>query len=927
MISLAIGARNFAMGADAGAAGPRHKTVRLADYQPPAWLVDKTDLTFDLREDATRVTARLSFRRNPEGPAAAGPRPDLVLDGRSMRLISASLNGVELAENARETDEETLTVRGANLPADAFDWECVTEINPSANTALEGLYLSRSVYCTQCEAQGFRKITFFPDRPDVMSVYSVRIEADKPSQPILLSNGNPVGAGDLEGGRHFVEWRDPFPKPCYLFALVAGDLTPTGDVFDTASGRRVDLKLFTRPGDEAKAAYALDALKRSMRWDEDVYGLEYDLDLFMIVAVDDFNMGAMENKGLNIFNSRYVLASPDTATDRDYELIESVVAHEYFHNWTGNRITCRDWFQLCLKEGLTVFRDQKFTEDERSAAVARIDGVKALRARQFREDSGPLAHPVRPESYVEINNFYTATVYEKGAEIVRMLHTLLGPDLYREALDLYFERHDGQAATLEQFLACFEAVSGRNLQQFKLWWTQSGTPRVTVEERWDDAAGVLSMTLSQSTPPTPGQPEKAPLVLPLLVGLIDGDGAEIALPGPDGKRAPGGRLCVLDAPKKAWRFEGLKPGAGARPVLSINRGFSAPVIIERKGASAARLAAERAALLAHDSDPFNRWEAGRGLAVETILGVMSDAEGAAEGAARSMSDRCGRLANALAAALRDPSLDPSFKALLFALPGEDELAGEIASAGERKADPDAIHAARTHVRISLAETLRAALTETYHAMATPGAYDPCAEHAGKRALKNVALGLLTQLREDDALELAQSQYSGADNMTDRLPALTALVHVGAPGHEEALAQFYESWRDDSLVLGKWFGVQATTPLEDALDRVRLLTEHPAFEWRNPNKFRALIGAFAMGNTVNFHRKDGAGYRFLTDWLLKLDPVNPQTAAKIAGAFETWRRYDELRRDLICDQLERILGAEGLSKDVTEIVTRILGDGR
>ncbi|MEM9725266.1 MAG: aminopeptidase N [Pseudomonadota bacterium] len=946
-----------------GAAGarpegaPAHQTVRLEDYQPPPWLVERVRLVFQLHETETRVRAQLQFRRNPAGPSATGPRPDLRLDGRALTPRHVALDGAAPSAGALSVDPAGLVIDGAALPGDAFLWECETLLDPSSNTALEGLYLSRGVFCTQCEAQGFRKITYFPDRPDVMAVYSVRVEADEIAQPVLLSNGEPSGAGPLPDGRHFVEWRDPHPKPCYLFALVAGDLSCTTDVFDTASGRRVDLQLFTRPGDEPKAGYALDALKRAMRWDERAYGFGYDLDLFMIVAVDDFNMGAMENKGLNIFNSRYVLASPETATDTDYELIESVVAHEYFHNWTGNRITCRDWFQLCLKEGLTVFRDQQFTEAERSAAVARIDTVRALRARQFREDAGPLAHPVRPNSYKEINNFYTATVYEKGAEIVRMLQTLLGPDLYRRAMDLYVERHDGQAATLEQFVACFEAASGQDLTQFFRWWTTPGTPWLTVEERFFEEEGAFQVTISQrlptaaadaassraassraaSSPPTPSD-AASPMVIPLRIGLLDRSGAEIALPEPDGARAEGGRLFVLDGPRKTWRFEGLQKGAAARPVLSINRGFAAPVAIERKGGDAAQLAADRALLLTHDSDPFNRWEAARSLALDAILRMMhaiaeADTRGFAAMAgeqtapasspAAALDAHAAPLVEALGSALIDPRLDPAFKALLFALPSEDELAGEIAAQGARAADPDAIHAARTQIRLSLASGLRASLLDTYHAMATPGPYRPTAEDAGKRALRNACMGLLAQLREPETTALAASQFDRADNMTDQLPALTALVHTGAPMRGEKLALFYERWRDDALVLGKWFGVQASSPLESALDEVRALTEHSAFEWRNPNKFRALIGAFAMGNTVNFHRKDGAGYRFLADWLIRLDPVNPQTAAKVAGAFETWRRYDELRQGLIRDELRRIHAAEGVSRDMREMLDRML----
>ena len=591
------------------------------------------------------------------------------------------------------------------------------------------------------------------------------------------------------------------------------------------------------------------------------------------------------------------------------------MAHEYFHNWTGNRVTCRDWFQLCLKEGLTVFRDQQFSAEERSEAVIRIDTVKTLRARQFREDAGPLAHPVRPESYIEINNFYTATVYEKGAELVRMLHTIFGAEGYRKALDLYFERHDGQACTVEDFVACFEDALGADLSRFFAWWRQAGTPRVTVDSAYDAGARSLSLTLSQSTPPTPGQDRKAPVVAPIRVGLIGADGRDMAATPADAasaRREGSEFVLTLDDATKSFRFDDVVEP----PVLSVNRGFSAPVILDR-----ALSAGERAFLLANDSDPFNRWEAGRSFALDTLLDAIEDVvAGRAPRAADAFVD-------AMGTALRDEGLDPAFRALLLGLPGEDELAGEwIARApsdGRRAADPDAIHAARIHVRLTLAERLRSDLERLYEQMATPGPYRPTAVDAGKRALKNAALGLLTQLRAPQTLALAERQYDAADNMTDQMPALTALVHVGAEAGEPALARFYENWRNDSLVLGKWFGVQATSPMEDALDRVASLTRHPAFEWKNPNKFRALIGAFAMANPVNFHRLDGAGYRFFADWLIRLDPVNPQTTAKLVGAFESWRRYDERRQSLIRDELARIRGAEGVSKDSAEMIDRLL----
>ena len=865
------------------------RTVRLSDYRPPDWLVDDVSLTFDLHPSATVVRSRIAFRRNParmgEGPA------DLVLDGRGLVLRGAAINGAPVPTQAMTQDGEGLTVAADALPGDSFVWEAETETDPAANTALEGLYMSGGMYCTQCEAEGFRKITFYPDRPDVMAPYSVRIEADRAAAPVLLSNGNRTATGDLPGGRHFAEWHDPFPKPSYLFALVAGELVQYRDSFTTMSGREVALEIHVRPGDLDKCEYAMDSLKRAMRWDEETHGREYDLDLFMIVAVDDFNMGAMENKGLNIFNSKYVLASPATATDRDYELIEGIVAHEYFHNWTGNRITCRDWFQLCLKEGLTVFRDQEFSGDMRGHGVKRIDDVKMLRARQFREDQGPLAHPVRPEEYVEINNFYTATVYEKGAEVIRMLREIVGRDGYRKALDLYFQRHDGQACTIEDFRRCFEDACGTDLTRFARWWGQSGTPRVTARADWQDSR--LTIHLSQSTPPTPDQPTKQPLVIPVAAGVI----------GPDGTEEAPTRLLLLDQAERSFVFEDVPEGS----VPSLLRGFSAPVTLEQE------LDDERRAfLLAHDTDQFNRWEAARGLALRVALALIDQAADVPE-----------LWANALGRALRDESLDPAFRAALLDLPGDDELAREVALRG-RPADPESIFQSGRAMRRALAGALADDLARLYLEMQVAGPYSPDAASAGRRALANRCMALLATRGTPEAFARAEEQFDQADNMSESLPALTTLVHNGAPGAAAALAAFYEQWKHDPLVVQKWLSVQATAPLDDVAGRVEALTEHAGFDWRNPNSFRSLIGAFAMANPRGFHAADGSGYRLVADWLIRLDAVNPQTTARIAGAFETWRRYDSARQKTMRGEMERILRAEGLSKNTREILERILG---
>jgi aminopeptidase N len=843
--------------------------VHLADYRAPSHWVEDVHLTFRLSPTATRVLSRIRFRPNPEAP---GP---FRLDGEGLTLISARVDGRPVTP---EVDARGLTCAVPDAP---FTWDAEVEIAPEGNTALEGLYMSKGMYCTQCEAEGFRKITFYPDRPDVMAPFTVRIESDA---PVMLSNGDPVAQG-----AGWAEWHDPWPKPAYLFALVAGDLVAVSDRFTTASGRAVDLNVWVRPGDEGKCDYALDALKRSMRWDEEVYGREYDLSVFNIVAVDDFNMGAMENKGLNIFNSRYVLASPQTATDRDYEMIEGIIAHEYFHNWTGNRITCRDWFQLCLKEGLTVFRDQQFTGDMRSHAVKRIDDVLMLRARQFREDNGPLAHPVRPESYIEINNFYTATVYEKGAEVIGMLKTLVGDDGYRRALDLYFERHDGDAATIEDWLKVFEDATGRDLSQFALWYSQAGTPRLQVTE--DFADGRFTLTFRQSTPATPGQPEKRAQVIPIAVGLLNPNGDEVV---------PTTILEMTEA-EQSFTFEGL----ASRPVPSILRDFSAPVILERKTTPE-----ERAFLLAHDTDPFNKWEAGRQLAKDVLVDMVTrDAEPG------------GAYLDALERMVRDDTLDPAFRALALRLPGEDDMAQTLHDNGTTP-DPDAIHAARRRLEARVAQALRGVLPGIYEAMNLPGPYTPDAKAAGCRALRQAALTLITRL--DDGATAAR-QVASADNMTEELGALSCLLSVGNGAGGEALSDFYRRWRHDRLVIDKWFSLQIAQAMPDrAVEVARALTEHPDFDWKNPNRFRAVFGALAT-HPAGFHRADGAAYDLMADWLIRLDPVNPQTTARMSTAFETIGRYDADRQDLMRAALTRIANAPGLSRDTGEMVGRILGD--
>jgi aminopeptidase N len=842
--------------------------IRLVDYTPPSHTVERVALTFHLHPTQTRVIARIRF--SPNRPGA-----DLRLDGEGLVLLSAALDGrpVELSPDATG-----LTLPAALLPDGPFDWEAEVQIDPKGNTALEGLYLSGGMFCTQCEAEGFRRITFYPDRPDVMAPFRVRIESDL---PVLLSNGNLVAQG-----QGWAEWDDPHPKPSYLFALVAGDLVATRDSFTTGSGRKVELGIWVRPGDEDKTAFAMDALKRSMLWDEQVYGREYDLDVFNIVAVDDFNMGAMENKGLNIFNSKYILASPQTATDSFYAAIERIVAHEYFHNWTGNRVTCRDWFQLSLKEGLTVYRDQQFMADTRGAAVQRISELETLRGRQYAEDAGPLAHPVRPAEYQEINNFYTATVYEKGAEVVRMLALLVGEPTYRKALDLYFERHDGQACTIEDWLAVFAETSGRDLSQFKLWYEQAGTPRLTVTEDWDGET--LRLSFAQSLPPTPGQPQKAPQVIPVAMGLIGADGTEVAPT----------QVLALDRPQVTLAFKGLT----ARPVPSLLRGGSAPVRLDHDPQPGAL-----AHLLAHDTDPVARWDAGNRLAFDVLTRMV---------AAGTPPDPA--WLGALAPVLGDDGLDPTYRALMLRLPGDDRLAAHLAHQ-DIIPDPDAIRAASQQARKALATRHVDAFRALVAGLAAPGPFSPDAASAGRRALRNAALGYVTLTDDGRA---ARAAFANADNMTDRMGALHALLAINQ-GDEE-LDRFLARFRSDPLVMDGWFSAQAqhATP-ELGVDTVARLAGLPEFDWTNPNRFRALFGGFA-GNHAAFHRADGAGYDLLADWLIRLDARNPQFAARMSTAFESWQRYDPARQALMRTALNRIAQRPGLSRDMTEMTGRMLG---
>jgi len=876
---------------------PPPRTVHLEDYTPPAFLVSTVDLDVDVQDAFTQVRATLRVTRNP---AAAGRGAALVLDGDELDLEWVKVDGRTLERDAYKVDLEHLTLE--NVP-DAFTLETCVRILPAQNTKLMGLYASKDGLFTQCEAEGFRRITYFLDRPDVMARYTNTIHADRERYPNLLSNGNLVGSGDEEGGRHWAKWEDPFPKPSYLFAMVAAKLDRLEDDYVTMSGRRVKLGIYVEPGKLDQCDFAMQALKKSMKWDEEVFGLELDLDHYMIVAVGDFNMGAMENKGLNIFNTKYVLARADVATDTDFMLIDRVVAHEYFHNWTGNRVTCRDWFQLSLKEGLTVFRDQEFGADTYSRPVQRIQEVRQLRAAQFPEDAGPMAHPVRPQSYMEISNFYTPTVYEKGAEVVRMIHTLIGAQAFRKGMDLYFQRHDGQAVTTDDFVQAMQDAGGVDLALFRRWYDQAGTPRLQARGAWDAAAQAFTLSLTQSTPPTPGQPDKQPLHVPVVLGLLDESGREIPL-RLDGEARAGGTSRTFSLTDRAMtlRFLDVK----SRPVPSLLRGFSAPVVLDSDLSDA-----DLAHLMAHDTDAFNRWEAGQRLALNILTrGVARHAPGTQLEVPRAFLDAFARI-------LADAARDPAFTAEVLSLPSE-------AYVGEQTevVDPDAIHEVRLQLRRQVAAALRGDLLATYQAYSIAAPYSPDAASAGQRALKNACLSYLMELDDEPVRALCLRQFDGADNMTDAIAALIAIANADWSERKPALERFYAKWKREPLVVDKWLAVQASSRLPGTLAEVKRLTQHQAFDLKNPNKVYALIRTFCA-NQRHFHAADGSGYAFAADEVLALDPLNPQIAARLARSFDRWRKFDNGRQDHARAQLMRIRQTDGLSKDTLEVVGKAL----
>ena len=870
--------------------------VLLQDYRPPAYLTPTIELDFVLEPEATLVTSRQRFERNPHGFG------DLVLRGEDQELLSIKADGVPLATSRYRIEADRLTL--VDTP-ERFTLEITSRISPKANTSLMGLYLSNGVFCTQCEPEGFRRIAWSQDRPDVMSVYRVRIEADEGAYPALLSNGNLLETGQLPGGRHWAQWEDPFPKPSYLFALVAGNLACLADEFVTRSGRTVQLRIYSEHANIDQCHHAMASLKKSMKWDEDRYGLEYDLDLFQIVAVSDFNFGAMENKGLNIFNTSATLARADTSTDFDFVNVERIIAHEYFHNWTGDRVTCRDWFQLTLKEGLTVFRDQQFTGDMHSEPVKRIGDVAFIRDAQFAEDAGPLSHPIRPDRYIEINNFYTGTVYQKGAEVIRMLHTLIGEDAFQTGMRLYFERFDGQAVTCEDFVACMAEASGRDLGQFMRWYAQAGTPELTVKREYDPARQALTLEVSQTTPATPGQAEKLPFHIPLRMGLVGAGGAAQALQL-EGENEPKGTDRVLELREQTQRFTFL--GLETEPVPSLLRAFSAPVKLD-----AGYSDDDLAVLMAHDEDPFTRWDAGQRLACNVLLGlVRGHAEGRAAGAIDS------RLVAAFAGNLDRAHQDPALTARALSLPGSGYLGQQMAVI-----DVEGIRHAIDHVRDGLGNSLRDRWIETYRAHVDRGPFSIDTDAMARRALKNLALAYPTHAGDAEAAELVRAQFASADNMTDSLSALRLIAETGMPDRDAALDEFYRRWQQEPLVVNKWFSLQAGIEDEVAVERVEGLMTHPAFNWSNPNRVRALLGAFAMTNLTGFNRRDGAGYRLLADKVLELDRSNPQLAARLLGVLGRWRRFDELRQSLMRAELERVVATPDLSRDTFEIASKSL----
>lgn len=885
------------------------RAVRLEDYQVPTYLIDQTALHVDINENETVVTATLQVRRNPESESG-----EFILDGGELETRRVVLDGRELLSNEYGIDDESLTIYNA---PDSFELVTEVMIKPQNNTALEGLYKSGDMFCTQCEAQGFRNITWYPDRPDVMSTFRTTIVADKNAYPVLLSNGNDMERGE-EGERHWVTWEDPFKKPAYLFALVAGDLQHVEDSFTTMSGREVKLQIFSEAYNIDKVDFAMESLKNAIAWDETTYGREYDLDIFMIVAVESFNMGAMENKGLNIFNTSCVLARPDTTTDAAYQRVEGVVAHEYFHNWSGNRVTCRDWFQLSLKEGFTVLRDQQFSSDMGSATVCRVNDVVTLRNAQFPEDAGPMAHPIRPESYIEINNFYTATVYEKGAEVVRMIKTLLGADRFRKGTDLYFYRHDGQAVTTEDFVVAMEEANDVELSQFRTWYRQAGTPILAISSVYDAAEKTLTVSVQQSCPATPGQDDKAPYHMPLAIGLLDAEtGKDIrfstdALAVSSVVENEAGYTAILNLTEASQQF--CFSGIETAPTLSLLRGFSAPVKLNYDYSRD-----ELTFLMSHDSDGFARWEAGQRLGVEVINEVVQQIQSGADIAIDT------RLINAFESNLNEAitgNVDKAMLAEMLALPSETYLA-ELAET----ADIDAIHQARELVRDAIAVKFAGLLLSVYRLNQSKQAYEPSADAIAQRALKNGALGYLMQPDDTEMVSLCVEQFEGADNMSDTASALRLLVGSNAPSaqpaKEKALLEFYNRWVDEALVIDLWFSIQCSCQLPDALDKVNALMTHEAFDIKNPNRVRSLVVGFASQNNVNFHQPSGAGYAFLADRVIQLNAINPLMAARILGPLTRWRKVDVDRQVLMKRELNRVLAVEGISPDVFEIVSKSL----
>lgn len=878
------------------------KVIYLKDYQAPEYLIDETHLTFELFEDHSLVHAQLVMRRNP---ARGAGLPPLVLDGQQLELLSVAMDDQILGAADYQVDDSHLSLQPK---AGTFTLDTSVRIHPETNTALEGLYKSGGMFCTQCEAEGFRKITYYLDRPDVMSKFTTTVIAEQHRYPVLLSNGNPIGSGPQDDGRHWATWEDPFMKPAYLFALVAGDLWCVEDKFTRQSGRDVALRIYVEPENIDKCQHAMTSLKKSMRWDEEVYGREYDLDIFMIVAVNDFNMGAMENKGLNIFNSSCVLARAETATDAAHQRVEAVVAHEYFHNWSGNRVTCRDWFQLSLKEGFTVFRDAEFSADVNSRTVKRIEDVAYLRTHQFAEDAGPMAHAVRPDSFIEISNFYTLTVYEKGSEVVRMIRTLLGADGFRKGSDLYFERHDGQAVTCDDFIKAMEDANGVDLTQFKRWYSQAGTPRLAVSEQYDSAAQTYSLTFRQSCPATPDKVEKKPFVIPVELGLLDAQGNDIPL-RLVGEAAAGGTSRVLSVTEAEQTFTFVD--VSAKPLPSLLRGFSAPVKL-----SFPYDRDQLMFLMQHDSDGFNRWEAGQQLSVQVLQELIAQHQ---QGSPLVLDQR---LVTALGTVLANEQLDQAMVAEMLSLPSEAYLT-EISDV----ADVDAIHAAREFARKEIADQLFDALKARYQAnrgVSRGTEYVAEAEHFARRSLQNIALSYLMLSCKPEVLTATQEQFDACDNMTERLTALAVLVNSPFEAERaQALEVFAENFKDNPLVMDQWFSVQAASSLPAGLARVKALMQHPAFNLKNPNKVRALIGAFAGQNLINFHAADGSGYRFLADLVIELNAFNPQIASRQLAPLTRFRKYDSARQALMRAELERILASGELSSDVFEVVSKSL----